>query len=119
MSCLGNILWFCLCGIWLGLMWLFIGLMWCCTIVGIPVGLQCFKLAKLSFWPFGRNVIQRGGNVSCLLNLLWLSFGGLELALMGGIIGGILCLTIIGIPFGLQCFKLARLALSPFGAEVV
>ena len=119
MSCLGNILWFCFCGIWLGLAWLIVGLLWCCTIVGIPVGLQCFKLASLSVFPFGRKIVQKGGNVSCLLNILWLCLGGLELALVGGLIGLVLCMTFIGIPFGLQCFKIARLALTPFGAEVI
>lgn len=119
MSCLGNILWFCCCGIWQGLSWVLVGALWCCTIVGIPVGVQCFKLAKLSFMPFGRDVIHKGGNVSCLLNILWLFFGGLELAAASAVNGLLLCVTIIGIPFGLQCFKLARLALSPFGAEVV
>lgn len=119
MSCLGNILWFCCCGVWLGLSWVAVGVLWCCTIVGIPVGLQCFKLAKLSFLPFGRDIRQKSGNVSCLLNVLWLCFGGIELALACVTNGLVLCLTIVGIPFGMQCFKLARLALTPFGAEVV
>lgn len=119
MSCLGNILWFCCCGIWLGLGWIVVGVLWCCTIIGIPIGIQCFKLARLSFFPFGRNIVYRGGGVSFLLNLLWLCFGGLELAAVGAVIGLVLCVTIIGIPFGLQCFKLARLALTPYGAEVV
>ncbi|MBO5779301.1 MAG: YccF domain-containing protein [Clostridia bacterium] len=119
MSCLGNVLWFCLCGIWLGLSWIAVGVLWCCTIVGIPVGLQCFKLAKLSFFPFGREIRQKSSDASCLLNVLWIFFGGIELAIACTVNGLALCVTVIGIPFGLQCFKLARLALTPFGAEVV
>lgn len=119
MSCLGNILWFILCGFGQGIAWGVVGLLWCCTIVGIPVGVQCFKMAGLSFLPFGKRVVQKGGGGSFLLNLLWLLFGGLVLALLIALNGVILCVTIIGIPFGLQCFKQAKLAMMPFGAEVV
>lgn len=116
MGCIGNFLWFCLCGLWLGLGWLFVGILWCITLVGIPVGLQCFKLAGLSFFPFGKEVEYGGGAGSLLLNILWIIFGGLELALSSAFMGIIFCITIVGIPFGLQCFKLAQLSLMPFGA---
>jgi uncharacterized membrane protein YccF (DUF307 family) len=86
--------------------------------VGIPVGVQCFKFAGLSFMPFGKEVEYKGGTVSTLVNILWLIFGGLEMAVAFGICGISLCITIIGIPFGLQFFKLAKLALLPFGAEI-
>ncbi|MEM5767286.1 MAG: YccF domain-containing protein, partial [Bacillota bacterium] len=91
----------------------------CVTIVGIPVGLQCFKLASLSFFPFGKEVVYEGGAVSLILNILWLIFGGIELACIAALNGLLLCITIIGMPFGLQCFKLAKLALMPFGAVIV
>ena len=94
MSCLGNILWFCCCGIWLGLGWIVVGVLWCCTIIGIPIGIQCFKLARLSFSPFGRNIVYRGGGVSFLLNLLWLCFGGLEMAVVGAVIGLVLSILL-------------------------
>lgn len=118
MSCLGNVLWFVLCGLGQGLSWIVVGVLWCCTIVGIPVGVQCFKLASLSFMPFGKNIVYKGGAGSLLLNILWLLFGGLPLAATIAMNGLLLCITIIGIPFGMQCFKLAKLALMPFGAEV-
>lgn len=56
MSCLGNLLWLALAGIWLGLGWAITGALWCATIVGIPVGVQCFKLAQLALMPFGSDV---------------------------------------------------------------
>ena len=84
--------------------------LWCVTIIGIPVGLQCFKLASLSFFPFGKEVRYGGGAVSFLVNLIWLVLSGLPLALEHALIGLLLCVTVIGIPFGLQQFKLAKLA---------
>lgn len=98
--------------------WLATGLLWCITIVGIPVGLQCFKFASLSFFPFGKEVRYGGGAGSMLLNIIWLIVSGLPLALESVVIGALLCVTIVGIPFGLQQFKLAKLALMPFGSEV-
>ncbi len=119
MSCLGNLLWIVLCGLLLALCWAIVGLLYCVTIIGIPVGVQCFKIAGLAFAPFGCEVIYGGGVGSTLLNIFWILFGGLELAITSAVIGGVLCITIIGIPFGLQCFKLAKLALLPFGATIV
>lgn len=118
MSCIGNLLWLAFAGIWLGLGWAITGVLWCCTIVGIPVGVQCFKFALLALAPFGRDVRFRGGAGSVLLNVCWLVFGGLALALASAVCGVVLCCTIIGIPFGMQCFKLAQLALMPFGSDV-
>ncbi|MBO5343814.1 MAG: YccF domain-containing protein [Ruminococcus sp.] len=118
MGCIGNILWLISGGLVSGLSWFFVGLLWCITIVGIPVGVQCFKLGGLSFMPFCRNVEYGGGAVSLIMNIIWLLFGGLELALEFCIFGILLSITIIGIPFGIQFFKLARLALFPFGAQV-
>ena len=118
MGCLGNILGFMCGGCLSGLSWALAGCLWCLTIVGIPVGLQCFKFASLSFFPFGKEVIYGGGAGSLLLNIIWLSISGLWLAAESAVIGTALCITIIGIPFGLQHFKLARLALMPFGAEL-
>ena len=87
--------------------------------VGIPVGLQCFKLSSISLDPFGKEIVDEGGAVSLLLNILWICFSGIELALANVVIGCIFCITIIGIPFGKQFFKIARVALFPFGAKVV
>jgi uncharacterized membrane protein YccF (DUF307 family) len=118
MGCLGDIIWFVLGGFILGLFWLVFGILWCITIVGIPVGLQCFKFASLSFLPFGKEIEFGGSPVSLLLNILWLIFGGLEIAITAAVFGLLLCITIVGIPFGFQHFKIAKLALFPFGANV-
>ena len=119
MSCLGNAVWFIFGGLLMGLSWILWGVLWCITIIGIPVGKQCFKLAGLAFMPFGKNVQYGGGAGSVLLNILWIIFGGLALAAEAALIGLIFCITIIGIPFGKQCFKLAKLSLMPFGAKVI
>lgn len=119
MSFLGNLIWFIFAGFWQGSGWTLAGLLWCVTIIGIPIGRQCFKFAALSFFPFGKDVRLGGGAVSMLMNLVWLLVSGIWLAIGSAVNGLILCLTIVGIPFGRQCFKLARLALMPFGAEIV
>ncbi|MCM1542134.1 MAG: YccF domain-containing protein [Blautia sp.] len=118
MSCLGNLLWFIFGGFISGISWCLAGVLWCITIVGIPVGTQCFKFAGLSFFPFGKEVNYGGGAGSLILNIIWLAVSGLPLAIEHLAIGLVLCITIIGIPFGLQQFKLAKLALMPFGATV-
>lgn len=119
MKLIGNILWFICGGIISGLSWLAAGILWCITIVGIPIGLQCFKFAGLSFWPFGKEVVYGGGAMSTIANLFWLIISGIPLALENLILGLICCITIIGIPFGKQFFKIAKLALTPFGASVI
>lgn len=118
MGCLGNILWFICGGFISGMTWLLSGLLWCITIVGIPVGIQCFKFAGLSFFPFGKEVNYGGGMGSLLVNIIWIIVTGIPLALEHAVFGVIMCITIIGIPFGLQHFKLAKLALMPFGTRV-
>lgn len=119
MRILGNVLWFLLCGLWVGVLWAVAGLLWCVTIIGIPVGVQCFKLAGLAFWPFGKTVVNEGGGVSVIANVIWVVTCGIPIAVVCAVIGVVFCITIIGIPFGKQCFKLAQLALTPFGARVL
>lgn len=120
MSFIGNLLWILLGGFILALAWLIAGLICCITIVGIPLGLQCFKFAQLSLAPFGREVVAtRVGTMSVLGNVIWIIFLGLELALLSVSIGLVFFITIVGIPFGIQYFKLARLALLPFGSKVL
>ncbi|MEH2944708.1 YccF domain-containing protein [Lachnospiraceae bacterium KK002] len=118
MNCLGNILWMIFGGLFSSLGWLLAGCLWCITIVGIPVGVQCFKFAGLSLCPFGKEVRYGGGAVSLLVNIIWLIVSGIPMAAGFAIWGCLLCVTLIGIPFGLQMFKLAKLALMPFGAVV-
>ena len=118
MRTMGNILWLLCGGLFSGLGWIIAGVLWCVTIIGIPVGVQCFKLSKISFMPFGKEIVSHGGTVSCLVNGIWLLVTGLEMALANFVVGCVLCITIIGIPFGKQFFKIAELALAPFGKEV-
>ncbi len=118
MGCLGNLLWFICGGFVSGLSWLALGCLWCITIIGIPLGIQCFKFAVLSFFPFGRDVEFDGGFASLLLNIIWLVAAGMPMAIEHAAIGVLLCCTIIGIPFGLQHLKLAKLALLPFGSSI-
>ena len=101
--------------------YLLLGLLYCITIIGIPVGVQLFKLAGLALCPFGRDVEPRNGNLgvgSIILNIIWIVFGGIEMTLAHLGLGIVFCITIVGIPFGLQHFKLALLALLPFGNVV-
>ena len=119
MGCLGNLLWFVFGGFLMGMGWLIAGIIWCITIIGIPVGLQCFKFAGLAFFPFGKEIIYGGGAGSLLLNVIWIVVSGLALAIEATAIGVFFCITIVGIPFGLQCFKIAKLALMPFGSNVI
>ena len=119
MRTLGNILWFLFGGLVSGLMWLIFGMLWCVTIIGIPYGIQCFKFAQISFWPFGREIRYNMGAVRFIINVLWFLFGGLEMAVVNFMFGLLWCVTIVGIPFGLQFFKIAKLSLAPFGSEIV
>lgn len=119
LGCLGNILWFLFGGLWQGLSWTLAGVLWSITIVGIPIGRQCFKLASLAFFPFGKEVQYGGSTLSVISNIFWMIFSGIPLAIAALLNGMLLCCTIIGIPFGMQCFKMAKLALSPFGAVVI
>lgn len=120
MSFLGNLIWFLLGGFVPAILWFVVGILWSVTIIGIPVGIQCFKMASLQLFPFGKDVsYDRMGAGSLLVNLLWIFLGGLELAAVNVLAGLALCLTIVGIPFGLQSFKMAKLSLMPFGARII
>ena len=118
MSCLGNIIWFIFGGFVTGISWALAGVLWCITIVGIPIGIQCFKFASLSFCPFGKHVEYGGGAVSLILNILWIIISGIPLAVEHIAFGIIFAITIVGIPFAKQHFKLAKLALMPFGSSI-
>ena len=117
MKLLGNLVWFIFGGAIAALLWLILGLLLCITIVGIPFGLQAFKFAGLVIFPFGKD-IDTDFAKHPIINLLWVVFVGWEMALGYLFVGAIFCITIIGIPFGLQWFKLAQLALFPFGAKI-
>jgi uncharacterized membrane protein YccF (DUF307 family) len=119
MRLIGNIVWVLFGGLILGILWSVAGILLCISIIGIPLGIQCFKFAIFTFWPFGRDIELGSGLGSFLLNVLWILFFGWELAMAALVIGLVWCLTIIGIPFGLQSFKFAKLALMPFGSRIV
>jgi len=119
---IGNVLWLLFCGLWLAVGYGLSGLVLCLTIVGIPFGVQAFKLAEFTLWPFGRSVVDApdaGGCLSVVFNVLWLLLFGWELFVGHLVSGLLLCATVIGIPFGIQAFKLSILALWPFGRIVV
>ena len=118
LGCFANLLWIICGGLWQALAWGIAGILWCVTIIGIPIGRQCFKIASLSFAPFGKEVEYGGGAPSFIANVIWIIVSGIPLAICAAINGLVLFCTIIGIPFGLQCFKIAKLALMPFGARI-
>lgn len=121
-SLLLNVIWLVLAGVWLAIAYALAGLVLCVLIITIPFGLQCFKLAGFTLWPFGRAVVRRPGGDSPLRvigNVVWFVLVGIEMAIAHLITGVALCLTVIGIPLGLGNFKLIPLILLPFGREVV
>ena len=121
MNFIGNILWTLLGGFIISMYYACMGLLFCITIIGIPFGVQLFKIAGLALWPFGRNVTSGasdGGCLSIFMNVIWILLGGIEIALLHLGLGVTFCVTIIGIPLGLQHFKMAVLALTPFGKEI-
>lgn len=121
MKLLGNIIWLLFGGLLIAVEYVISGLLLCITIIGIPFGLQVFKLASLALWPFGRDTVVRPQDDGCLsafMNLLWWIIGGIWIALSHLVLGVLFCITIIGIPFGMQHFKLMKVALTPFGRTV-
>lgn len=121
MKLLGNILWFVLGGFLVSLYYFVVGVLFCITIIGIPFGLQLIKLAGFALWPFGHDIqsdTNDGGCLSIIMNVIWILVGGVEIAMIHLTFGAFLCLTIVGIPFGLQHFKMALLALIPFGKKI-
>ncbi len=116
---IGNIIWFICYGIWSFLVWGFIGVLLCITLIGIPFGVQCFKIGTFTLFPFGREIVHANfGTGSLILNILWILVFGWGLAVANLVAGILWCVTIVGIPFGLQCFKMAKISLIPFGAEI-
>jgi uncharacterized membrane protein YccF (DUF307 family) len=121
MTILGNILWIVLGGLLLFVEYLASGIVLCCTIVGIPFGFQCFKLAVVALAPFGVNIgdaPKADGCLAVLMNILWILIGGIWISLTHLALALLFAITIIGLPFALQHIKLAGLALTPFGREI-
>ncbi|WP_017306469.1 YccF domain-containing protein [Spirulina subsalsa] len=121
MSLLGNIIWLIFGGFVSGVGYIVGGLTICLTIIGIPFGLQAVKLGIATFTPFGRKIIEDGkanSTLTTIFNVIWLIFFGWEIALVHLIHGLILAITIIGLPFAKQHFKLMIIALLPFGRNL-
>ena len=118
MRFLGNIIWLVFGGIIIFAEYLISSLLLMATIIGIPFGIQTLKLAILALWPFGSEIRIIPGNSGCistLMNIIWIFIGGIWIAITHLVFGVLFAITIVGIPFALQHFKLARLALTPFG----
>ncbi|MGQ9560222.1 MAG: YccF domain-containing protein [Candidatus Oleimicrobiaceae bacterium] len=121
MSALGNIVWILLGGFLVFLWYLLGGVVLCLTVVGIPFGIQCFKLSLLALVPFGRRVESTerfSGCLATVMNVIWLLVAGLEIALIHLMLAALFAITIVGLPFAKQHLKLVNLALMPFGRRV-
>lgn len=121
MKFIGNIIWLVFGGFIIAMEYLVASVLLMITIIGIPFGIQTLKLASLAFWPFGRSTVyldHAPGAASTIMNILWLLLGGFCIAVSHAIVGFIFFITIIGIPFGKQHFKLASVALTPFGRRI-
>lgn len=120
MRLLLNILWFILGGWLSGSLWILAGAILAVTVLGLPWTPAAFRMASFSYWPFGRRAVRRDDRVaSALLNILWLVFAGWWLALHHIVLAVVLAVSVIGIPFAWQHLKLAGLALTPVGMDVV
>lgn len=121
MNGIGNVLWLVLGGLLIAGWYFLCGFVLCITIIGIPFGLQLFKLGMFAVWPFGHEMVDgpdRGGCLTVVMNVIWILTGWWELAVMHFIFGLLCFITIVGIPFGLQHFKMALASLVPFGKEI-
>ena len=121
MKLIGNIFWLILGGFLIALVYYLIGLLMCATVVGIPFGVQLFKLGTFSLWPFGREMEYGPGEPGCLstvMNLIWILLGWWEVAILHLLAGLLFCISIVGIPLGLQHFKMALSSISPFGQVI-
>ncbi|WP_035102738.1 YccF family protein [Devosia sp. LC5] len=129
----GNVIWFVLGGWYTALLWLLGAAVFALSIIGIPLTIAALQMAQLSAWPFGKDVVHireldgKGlsattavtGTVGLIVNVIWACTFGFLLFLAYLVAGVLCCLTLIGIPFGLQSFKLAGISLWPVGRRVV
>ena len=119
MRTIGNIIWLIFGGLITALGWALAGILFYITIIGIPLGRQAFKMASLTLTPFGKTIVYGGGAPSIIANIIWVIVIGIWEAAAYAIAGLLFCITVIGVPFGLQLFKMAKLSLCPFGATVI
>jgi uncharacterized membrane protein YccF (DUF307 family) len=124
MRLLGNLIWLVFGGFAAGLAWCVAGVLAAITIIGIPFAIAAFRIGAFTFWPFGRDIVDRpeSSEASLLIligNIIWIVFGGIWLALGHLVLALLMAITVIGVPFALQHLKLARLSLMPYGKEIV
>jgi uncharacterized membrane protein YccF (DUF307 family) len=122
MNFIGNLIWLICGGFFAAMGYIIGGFVLCLTVIGIPFGMQCFKLAGLVLWPFGKQVVPARHGMGCIYlfcNIIWLLCGGLYTAVVHLVFAFLLCITIIGIPFARQHLKLVELSLMPFGRQVI
>lgn len=125
MRLLGNLIWLLLGGLATGIGWWVAGLLAAITIIGIPFAIAAFRIGSFSFWPFGREIVDRPERgearklIILLGNIVWIVLGGIWLALAHLFFALVLAITIIGIPFAVQHLKLAQLSLTPYGKMIV
>ena len=122
MRFIGNIIWLIFGGLATAVVYIVASLPFLISIIGIPFGLQTLKLGMLALWPFGSQVVENESSSGCLsliMNIIWICIGGIWICLTHLFFGILLCITIIGIPFGKQHFKMAGLSLTPFGKKIL
>ena len=122
MKTIGNIIWVIFGGLEIAVEYFIAGIFMMLTIIGIPFGWQSMKMGLLALWPFGSKIQEKSSQTGCLnlfMNILWFFVGGIWICLTHIALGIVFCITLVGIPFGMMHFRLARLALSPFGKEIV
>src|SRR5690554_6846505 len=123
MKTLGNIIWVLFGGFIIAVEYVLGSVALMVTIIGIPFGLQSLKLAEVALWPFGKKVVRKetpsSGCLYFLMNVIWFFVGAIPIVLTHLLFGLLFYITILGIPFGNQHFKLMRLAFAPFGRTVV
>lgn len=122
MNLFGNLLWLIFGGFFAAIGYVVGGLVLCLTIIGLPWGLQCFKLAELVLWPFGKQVVSDSRDSGCLpalFNIIWIFCGGWYTALVHLVMGFLLSITVVGLPWGRQHFKLLEISLMPFGKKII
>lgn len=119
MTLIGNIIWLIFGGLIEAIGWWFAGILWYLTIIGIPIGKQCFKMAKMQLAPFGKEIVEvESSSIGLIANIIWVLVFGWELALINLVSALFFGITIIGLPFAKQSLKLAYLSLMPFGKDI-
>lgn len=122
MKIIGNIIWLIFGGLEAAIVYFGASIVLALTIIGIPFAFQTFKIGVMTLWPFGSEVVvepKSDGCLSLLMNIIWIIIGGFWIALIHVLFGILLSITIVGLPFGMQHFKLAKISLVPFGKRII